>query len=269
MKFVPILFLLLLSGCFQTTPYQPTPYQPSNPQNTINNYDSQITADQYLKEHRCVNNTVEPLKIIKSAGDYEAIGAFDISTPNYIYDQPCSALSQAFNFCKATPRSIDNCIAGVIFLSSEERKVQWLAEKERKLNDIKKTEERRVSSTVFCKVLSVQIRNESTGATTGGAQLGSTLGQTNYIDSSNFKGYSASSQVGAGLLGAIVGSMLDAPSVTKYTLTYLLQMANGDVKRIEKIQSTETHIPAGVCVELIDSLYLDVANQNKCTEIKK
>lgn len=248
MKFVPILFLLLLSGCFQTTAYKP-----SNPQNTTNSYDVQMTVEQYLKEHRCVNNIVEPLKIAKSAGDYEAIGAFDISTPNYIYEQPCNALSQAFNFCKTTPRSIDNCIAGVMYSSG------FKAQEDKNLK----------KSIIYAKVLNVQIRNESTGATTGGAQLGSTLGQTNYIDSSNFKTYSASSQVGAGLLGAIVGSMLDAPSVTKYKLTYLLQMANGDVKNFEKTQSTETHIPAGVCVEFREPSYLEVVNQNNCTEVKK
>ena len=144
-------------------------------------------------------------------------------------------------------------------MSSEERGTFQKVKFERELRE----------KTFYATIVNAQVVNLSTGATITGAQLGGVLGQANYIDSSNFKNYSAMSQVGAGLLGAIVGSMLDAPSVTKYKLTYLLQMANGDVKNFEKTQSTETHIPAGVCVEFREPSYLEVVNQNNCTEVKK
>jgi hypothetical protein len=211
-----VLFFVLLSGCA----HQPE-YKPANPQNTKSSYSPEITPQQYAKDHRCIKSSYLPIKAIKSTSEYEAIGAFNINASFYSYDLSCQGLEEAFSFCKNTDRSIDNCVAGLMYSSGYSS------------TDEKNAEIRRVELdkiTTYSKLINVQVTNLSTGATSGGAQLGSVVSQANYIDSSNWKNYSATTQVGVGLLGAIAGSMLDSQSVTKYKVTYFLQIPNGDVK---------------------------------------
>ena len=245
---------MLLSGCAHQVEYKP-----ANPQNTKNSYSQEMTSGQYAKERNCSNAEYKPIKFDRSTADYESVGAFQINSSFYTYKQPCKGLEEAYNFCKTTNRSIDNCVAGLMYSSGYSSSDPN--------DEIKRVNLEKATS--YSKVVNAQVTNLSTGATTAGAQLGSIVSQANYIDSSNWQNYSATTQVGVGLLGAVVGGMLDSPSATKYKVTYFLQMPNGDIKQVEKIQTSEPHIPSGVCVGFREPNILEVVNQSKCDSVKK
>lgn len=104
-------------------------------------------------------------------------------------------------------------------------------------------------SSRFARVIYVQGVNESTPGTTAGAQVGSAIGQAQYIDHSNWHNYSATGQIAAGILGAVVGSMLDrAPTVT-YRLVYTLRDADGNVRVSERVSSSPIYVAPGLCID--------------------
>jgi hypothetical protein len=101
----------------------------------------------------------------------------------------------------------------------------------------------------FAKIINVQGINESTSGTTGGTQLGSVFGQAQYIDKSNWNNYSARSQLGAGLIGAIIGSALDAPAHTMYRIVYTLKNSDGSVSVVERVSQSPIYVAPGLCVD--------------------
>ncbi len=117
MKFFLLLLSIILTLTACTVAYQQPPYKAANVKNTVNSYDSTISATDYSKDKTCLSSnakTTGKLTIDKSASVYESIGAFEINTSEYLLFQPCEMISQAYDFCKTTPRSVDNCVAGLM-----------------------------------------------------------------------------------------------------------------------------------------------------------
>lgn len=115
----------------------------------------------------------------------------------------------------------------------------------------------------FAKIINVQGINESTQGTAGGAQLGAAFGQAQYIDKANWNNYSARSQLGAGLVGALLGSALDAPARTMYRIVYTLKRSDGSVNVIEKVSPSPIYIASGLC---IDTVSFKPVNDSLCED---
>lgn len=96
--------------------------------------------------------------------------------------------------------------------------------------------------------------NESSPGTNGGAFLGSAIGNAAYIDHSFRPGnnYSALTQLGAGIIGAILGSQLDSPAVSQYHFRYALRLHNGEIVYRDSVQQDAFRHPAGVCLRIAD-----------------
>jgi hypothetical protein len=96
--------------------------------------------------------------------------------------------------------------------------------------------------------------DESTPGTTSGAALGAAMGRAAYIDHA-FKpnnDYSAKNQVGATILGAIIGSTLDKPAVQRFHFLYAVKLADGEIKFLDTVQGNAFRHPAGLCVSVPD-----------------
>ena len=113
-------------------------------------------------------------------------------------------------------------------------------------------------------VINSQILDESTTNTHTGALLGSAFGQAAYIDSTRWNNYSAKSQFGAGLAGAMIGSLTDKPSNKHYRIIYFIRLKNGDTRQVEQFSHEQKYIPPGVCVEFLEPYYVEIVNQNRC-----
>ncbi len=100
------------------------------------------------------------------------------------------------------------------------------------------------------KVESVQVADRSTPGTNGGAALGSAIGQATYLDKA-LKGnnnYSAKSHLGAGLLGAMVGSSLDSRASKRFVFSYAIRTADGQLMEARAESIEEFTRPIGQCV---------------------
>lgn len=117
-------------------------------------------------------------------------------------------------------------------------------------------------------IVSAQVANESHVNTGTGASLGAAYGQAQYIDNANWRNYSATKQLGAGLAGAVIGGILmDKPSKPSYRSTYFVKLHSGDIKQVEVVSDKATHYPEGVCVEALEH-DLTLVNQNNCAGLK-
>lgn len=113
-------------------------------------------------------------------------------------------------------------------------------------------------------IINVQVADQSQINTGTGANVGAAYAQARYIDNANWKNYSATKQLGAGLAGAVMGGLLlDTPTKPVYQSTYFVKLLSGDIKQVEVTARTATHLPEGVCVEIRDHL-VDMVNQNNC-----
>ncbi len=101
----------------------------------------------------------------------------------------------------------------------------------------------------YARIVYVQPVNESTAGTTAGAQLGSALGQAQYIDKSNWSNYSARGQLGAAILGGLIGSTLDARSQSAYRLVYTLKASDGSIRVVERVSESQIYIAPGLCID--------------------
>ena len=115
----------------------------------------------------------------------------------------------------------------------------------------------------YGRVAGVQIVNHSQINTGGGAQLGALAGQALYIDNTSWGGYSATSQIGAGLLGAMVGSAMDRPTSVQFERKYWVTLNDGETVSVSMMGADNTHIPQGVCVE-VSSVSISTANEANC-----
>lgn len=116
----------------------------------------------------------------------------------------------------------------------------------------------------FAKIINVQGVNESTPGTTGGAQLGGGFGQAQYIDKANWSNYSARSQLGAGLVGALLGSALDAPARTMHRIVYTLKSSDGAISVVEKVSQSPIYVAPGLCV---DTTSFTPVNDGLCEDV--
>jgi len=102
-------------------------------------------------------------------------------------------------------------------------------------------------------IQSVQAVNRSTIGTNSGAVLGGALAQTMYIDkafSGSGKNYSATTQLGAGLLGALLGSSLDSSPTSRFIFNYGIRTLDGQMREVRVESGDEFTRPAGQCVTL-------------------
>jgi hypothetical protein len=96
--------------------------------------------------------------------------------------------------------------------------------------------------------------DESTPGTTSSAAFGAAIGQAAYIDHA-FKpnnNYSAKNQVGATILGAVIGSAFDKPAVRQYHFRYAVRLADGEIRFLDSVQGNAFRFPAGLCVSVPD-----------------
>jgi hypothetical protein len=116
---------------------------------------------------------------------------------------------------------------------------------------------------VYGKIVGVTFENKSHINPGAGANLGAIAGQATYIDNTTWRNYSGLNQIGAGLLGAIVGSSLDQPTRIQYQRTYWITLITGETISVGSIVPDQTHIPQGICVEVKGSS-LVATNESKC-----
>jgi hypothetical protein len=113
-------------------------------------------------------------------------------------------------------------------------------------------------------ILSAQHIDESPPGTRTGAALGAAIGQAAYIDSSSWRTYRASSQLAAGLLGAMLGSALDQRPTKQYLKVYYVRTPAGETKRIDERAKDAILLPVGACIEYREPFHLVLAPDNLC-----
>lgn len=103
----------------------------------------------------------------------------------------------------------------------------------------------------FGVIIDGQGADESTPGTNGGAIIGSALAQTAYIDRA-FRGgsYSATTQLGLGLLGAALGSTLDQSANQQYRIRYALRLRSGEITYRETVSNSPFRFAAGECMDM-------------------
>jgi outer membrane lipoprotein SlyB len=102
-------------------------------------------------------------------------------------------------------------------------------------------------------IQSVQAVNRSTPGTNSGAALGGALGQTLYVDRALKGGgnnYSATSQLGAALLGSALGSSLDSAPQVHFVFNYAVKTLDGQIREVRVGSGDEFTRPVGQCVFL-------------------
>lgn len=99
-------------------------------------------------------------------------------------------------------------------------------------------------------VLQTQKLNESTSGSTAGAALGERVAAANYIDKSVGDGnYSAKGQLGAQLVGAVLGSALDTGPNSAFKTRYTVKTVSGEILTTDKSSKTnDFYVANGVCV---------------------
>ena len=103
----------------------------------------------------------------------------------------------------------------------------------------------------FGRVIDRQVFDASTRGNSSGSQLGAVLGQAQYVDSSIPKGtYSATGQVGAAILGAVIGSNFDQAGSRTFVVRYAIKRLDGKVSYADRYESTSLGESIGVCVDL-------------------
>lgn len=119
----------------------------------------------------------------------------------------------------------------------------------------------------FGRIIDKQIFDASTKGTQTGSQLGSIVGQAQYIDNSIPKGaYSATGQVGAAIIGAALGRSFDQTGSRVFVTRYTIKRLDGKVSYADKYEATSLGESAGVCVDLqakqVDQDICDMTPQN-------
>lgn len=106
--------------------------------------------------------------------------------------------------------------------------------------------------------------NESTPGTNVGANLGGAVGNAAYIDNALRGGnYSATNQLAAGLLGAVIGSTLDSRPNAQYHFRYAVKLGSGDIKYFDETKRDAFRHPVGVCVSVP---YIALVEQQLCMQ---
>ena len=126
------------------------------------------------------------------------------------------------------------------------------------------------SNVVIGRIASVQIENKSTTGTTGGAQVGASVGQIAYLDNTNLaSGYSPWKQIGAGISGAAVGSSMDQPGQAKFNKTYWIKTNSGNFVSFVHRDIKSGHLPESMCVAIINNSDIQQAKEDLCDKKSK
>lgn len=115
---------------------------------------------------------------------------------------------------------------------------------------------------------SVQSVDRSTKGTSSGAVLGSAISQAIYIDraiTNSGGSYSAKTHLGAGVLGAILGSALDEKPQQYYIFNYGVRTLDGQIRETRISSKDEFSRPIGQCVSFPD---LNIIPASICSEDK-
>lgn len=124
-------------------------------------------------------------------------------------------------------------------------------------------------SAQFGRIASVQVENFSRPGTSGGASLGAGVGQVAYLENTNLvSDYNPWSQIGAGLAGAALGSVLDEPSSVSFKKTYWIKLSSGEFTSIKQLDSSSGHLPEGMCVAILDKSRIQQAKEVRCKGIR-
>jgi hypothetical protein len=101
-------------------------------------------------------------------------------------------------------------------------------------------------------LLQVERIDDSTAGTTSGARLGEAAAGANYIDNSVNSGhYSATNQLGAQVVGAAIGSILDSTAKTIIRTRYSVRSLGGSIVTSDKTSYSKGFtLPVGTCVAL-------------------
>lgn len=119
--------------------------------------------------------------------------------------------------------------------------------------------------TTFGTIIDNQGVNESTPGTTGGAVLGSAVANAAYVDTAIRGGnYSAKTQLGAILLGGILGSSLDGKGSSRFHQRYAVRLGDGNIQYFDEVSSNPFRHPVGVCVT-VPNVSL-AADQQLCSQ---
>lgn len=102
-------------------------------------------------------------------------------------------------------------------------------------------------------LVSHQVVDSSKPATTAGSQLGSAFAQAAYIDQARLGNYSAVTQIGVGLVGALVGSSLDQSAQKGFLINYGIKHIDGSVKATLTRSVDGIAAPIGQCVYVDDA----------------
>jgi hypothetical protein len=99
-------------------------------------------------------------------------------------------------------------------------------------------------------ITSTQRLDRSSPGGNAGAVLGESLAAANYIDKSvNNGNYSARGQLGAQVLGAVLGSTLDAAPQSSYLTRYTVKLASGELVSVDKpSRANEFSLATGMCI---------------------
>ena len=121
-----------------------------------------------------------------------------------------------------------------------------------------------VEAQYFGTIIDNQGVDESTGGTSGGAQLGGAIANAAYIDNALKGGnYSVKGQLAVGLLGALLGSSLDKKPNAQYHFRYAVRLGSGDIAYFDETKSSPFRHPVGVCVSVPNIALIE---QSLCTQ---
>lgn len=120
------------------------------------------------------------------------------------------------------------------------------------------------SEASYGKVHSVQVENLSRLGNNAGSAAGAAAGQIAYLEHNQLNNYNPWAQIGAGVLGAAIGSALDESPKVLYKITYWIKRNNGEFFSVEVFNRSPTHLPEGICVTLTENNSLSQAPQKKC-----
>ena len=113
-------------------------------------------------------------------------------------------------------------------------------------------------------IIDAQGQDQSSPGTVGGAVIGSSVANAAYVDHALRGGnYSATTQLALGLVGAMIGSSLDAKPTAQFQFRYTVRQGDGEIKYFDEFKSAPFRHSVGVCVLLPD---LSLVTQHLCTQ---
>jgi len=114
-------------------------------------------------------------------------------------------------------------------------------------------------------IIETQTLDQSVAGSNAGSNLGSVLAQSSYIDNSfkNGSSYSATGQVGAAIVGAMLGSAFNRDAQPIFTTRYAVKLADGSIQTADGVSSLAFRLPLTMCVSFPN---LDTNDQSLCTQ---